>query len=86
MKEKNYYFICYDGNHTGKEYKNDLVGVAESEKDAHDIIRTIIDQDKEIYDLNYDEINDDNGAYKIFDKELTKLCKYYIVKRTLYAL
>ncbi len=86
MKEKTYYFICYDGNHTGKEYKNELVGVAESEQYARYIIRTIVDQDQEIYDLNYkEEIHDDNGSLKFFNKKRTKWCKYYIVKRTLYT-
>lgn len=78
MKEKDYYFIFYEGNHTGKEYSNDVVGVAETKCDAEKIIDEMIDQDKETYPcMTYE-------GHEFHDDERSLHGKYFIRKRTVY--
>jgi hypothetical protein len=77
MKTGKRYFIVYDGNLTGAEYHNDIIGVADTMDDAKQLMNDLVKEDNEIYGKMDDEIKHDlsyhaersNGGYSYNIKE-----------------
>ena len=49
MKTGKKYFIVYDGNLTGTEYRNEIIGVADTLEDAEKVMIDLVNEDIEIY-------------------------------------
>ena len=74
MKTGKRYFIVYNGNLTGTEYHNDIIGVADTMDDAKQLMNDLVKEDNEIYGKMDDEIKNDlsyhaeksNGGVKLW--------------------
>ena len=53
MKENTSFVVLYTGNHTGKVYENDLVGLASTEDEAKELLNEIIKEDLETYSESF---------------------------------
>ena len=74
MKTGKRYFIVYNGNLTGTEYHNDIIGFADTMDDAKQLMNDLVKEDNELYGKMDDEIKNDlsyhaersNGGVKLW--------------------